>query len=675
MAFVLKKPSGKSKGVIVFTHKERPVLGATVPKLLPFVERVRERYVLGMHFGWYQERISDFQGIDFYLAAPGTFGAKSDLSIRHVPVSSRNFIPVCFRPDEEVKKYWDILCIARPRKFKRLDDFLTVVRKVYDGRPATRALLITVEPEGELDQRLFYANLADDYVKLFNAEERERFTLMRLKEGAGIFPLSSEMVAHHMQQSRIFALFSDQEGESRVVAEALLCGLTIVVKKGLRGGGRDYLNENNSIQFSSFDEAAALLIRSLDEEPLAFDVGALAQEMREDFTVTRLEQELKAIFAKQDIPFEGDWDSERLDRKLPGHGDLLRQEFRLGKTDDVLTPRRMVMFLHSLIPETPAPDLSEFEDKPQKRAKKAKRPDRGPKLRKSAKALAKFGSRLARNQLRIRHSVVDLAIKRRRMSANRTKARRALVASGNDFELRLGEWLDQVGYQGICTIPDFFSAGECAELRQEIDRLIGAFPQATQVVSGGADRRIFGAERGSSVVGRFASHEALMKACEVYLGTEAELFCTLANRIEALEGNLGSGEGWHRDSLSGQFKAIVYLNDVTEENGPFQYIRASHRLLRMVADSRRAGCDLQNKRLGDDYVGRVLANQPDRLMTVTGSAGTLLLADTSGIHRGAPLRSGVRYALTNYYQMKGRVTERRKSRFRPILGVHVPVPT
>ena len=35
--------------------------------------------------------------------------------------------------------------------------------------------------------------------------------------------------------------------------------------------------------------------------------------------------------------------------------------------------------------------------------------------------------------------------------------------------------------------------------------------------------------------------------------------------------------------------------------------------------------------------------------TILGTAGTLILVDTSLIHRGSPLLSGKRYALTNYY--------------------------
>ena len=40
-------------------------------------------------------------------------------------------------------------------------------------------------------------------------------------------------------------------------------------------------------------------------------------------------------------------------------------------------------------------------------------------------------------------------------------------------------------------------------------------------------------------------------------------------------------------------------------------------------------------------------NQSNKL-TVTAKAGTLLVADTRGIHRGQPIEQGERYALTVY---------------------------
>ena len=47
---------------------------------------------------------------------------------------------------------------------------------------------------------------------------------------------------------------------------------------------------------------------------------------------------------------------------------------------------------------------------------------------------------------------------------------------------------------------------------------------------------------------------------------------------------------------------------------------------------------------------QILKNNPDRLQTLEANAGTLILVDTSLLHRGSPIEEGSkeRYAMTNY---------------------------
>ena len=50
-------------------------------------------------------------------------------------------------------------------------------------------------------------------------------------------------------------------------------------------------------------------------------------------------------------------------------------------------------------------------------------------------------------------------------------------------------------------------------------------------------------------------------------------------------------------------------------------------------------------------------------------AGTLILVDTSSIHRGMPIIAGVRYALTNYFYPKRLIDQELFKQFAPIAGV------
>ena len=55
----------------------------------------------------------------------------------------------------------------------------------------------------------------------------------------------------------------------------------------------------------------------------------------------------------------------------------------------------------------------------------------------------------------------------------------------------------------------------------------------------------------------------------------------LAGNIKYILNGKGSGNGWHRDELFYKYrytKAMIYLNDVNLNNGPFQYLEKSHKI-------------------------------------------------------------------------------------------------
>lgn len=235
------------------------------------------------------------------------------------------------------------------------------------------------------------------------------------------------------------------------------------------------------------------------------------------------------------------------------------------------------------------------------------------------------------------------------------------------------DWADQLHEIGICLIPDYVAPDLCDELRAEVDRLILTYPKAVQMASAGSDQRIFGAENGSRQIAAYANDPTLAASCQVWLGARSGIFFTMANRIEAIPSNLGSGAGWHRDSMTCQFKSILYLNDVDESNGPFQFIRGSHRTSALFHDTQTTQLPRSSAKFSEEHVQLILAEDPDRLLTATGAKGTLLIADTTGIHRGCTLKSGVRYALSNYYYPRTRRYVAVSSRFKPLLGPDVPV--
>lgn len=218
---------------------------------------------------------------------------------------------------------------------------------------------------------------------------------------------------------------------------------------------------------------------------------------------------------------------------------------------------------------------------------------------------------------------------------------------------------------GICIIPDFWSTDKCILARAEVDRIIKNYPEFIHPAAK-SDVRIFGVDTVSEIFHEFNGDIELMDIASSYNNEPSRAAFTLAARLPYTKNNNGSGEGWHRDAFLRQFKAILYLSDVGEDNGPFQMIRNSHRLNHIMNDMKIGLLGYDQSRIDNHQVNLLIKDSQDRLITCTGLAGTLILVDTSCIHRGKPIQTGTRYALTNYYYPNHRINHSMFERFRVI---------
>jgi glycosyltransferase involved in cell wall biosynthesis len=346
MAFVLKRPVGPSKGVVMFTHKERSLLNLSAPLIGRALQQLRERYLVGMHWGFYAVDVPVFPAVDFHLAKASTVQFRAPSQVRTLPFNSSMFTPAYFR-QEDRPKHWDIISVTRDAKFKNTNQLLQALRIVYDQRPETHTLVIctaSAVPNPERED----LGLWQQYEQSFTELERERFKMVMTN--GSIFPFARRDVAFFYQSSRVFTLFTETEGVAKVVNEALLCGLPVVIKAGFKGGGADYLSAENSRRFSSVADGARALLQTLDAGPVRFDTGALAREISETYSVQQFERALRELFGTLGIPYEGQIDSEDLSRKLPAHRPgMLPQSLRQGPTWDVPSPRVMLLYLRSVL--------------------------------------------------------------------------------------------------------------------------------------------------------------------------------------------------------------------------------------------------------------------------------------------------------------------------------------
>lgn len=368
---IAKRNFKKSKGVIVLTHKEYNFLERTfvfrkknIPKLVffpffmlrrmifsLFMKRLAKDFILGIHWGARSSVEKTPSWVSFHMSAPGTAEINDGKFI--IPMNSANFISnemTC----KSYPKIWDVVMIAKNIKVKNIDLFFRVIKEIYEKGRRLKVILIVASNKTEPKNK-FYSNILSDYNEMFSDDEREDFVLIKTHPETGFKGLSTKFLSDVLNLTKVFTLFSQSEGESRVIKEAQMCGLPVVCKSDLTGGGRDYLDDKNSVMFDSYENAKEALIYAVDNyQSLGGKRNLLENKLSENKTVEELETQLIKLFEELNEDYRGGMvNTDHLDRRLPSHyvGEGVfwakTSEYRF-RTTDVADVFSLIRFLRGL---------------------------------------------------------------------------------------------------------------------------------------------------------------------------------------------------------------------------------------------------------------------------------------------------------------------------------------
>jgi len=199
---------------------------------------------------------------------------------------------------------------------------------------------------------------------------------------------------------------------------------------------------------------------------------------------------------------------------------------------------------------------------------------------------------------------------------------------------------------GYIIIDNFINEKICDKIINDFEKFIKKNDRNFYADNEKSDIRIFGAEKISNEIKEFFESAKIKKILEDTFKVEIEGICTLMNKLIPKSSNLGSGGGWHRDSHIFQCKAFLFLNDVSKKNGPLCIIKGSQNYKYKLNEI------FERKKISTLRIEDREINKESESIVFEVKKGSLILADTSTIHRGLPIEEYTRYCLTNYYTYK-----------------------
>lgn len=234
-------------------------------------------------------------------------------------------------------------------------------------------------------------------------------------------------------------------------------------------------------------------------------------------------------------------------------------------------------------------------------------------------------------------------------------------------DLNLDDALACLRTHGICVVPRCVSKSEVDSTRaacvarvdvpNDTDFEDGSYRRVDAYMGTAAapNERVYHADCFSSAAESF-KHDATLKAvASAYYGSPHSVHVCVYERHRYNEIPV---RGFHVDTFEcSTFKVMLYLSDVTERDGPTCYIPGTHRdaeLRRRKEDEWGPAVSLADpsgRPHPTNFRDEELGDWLDKQVPVIGPAGTIVLFDTWGVHRGlAPELGTERHVLVNYYR-------------------------
>jgi len=321
MACILKAPSSASCGVIVFTTHERDQQIKLDSELQKAIGQLKKRWLIGLHHNWHDWNFKHDPLFDFSMAGDGDLREVHKKDFPRISMDACNFVPNSFRSGSG-EKFWDILYVARAVNFKRIPEFFSTIRQLYDSGYKYRVLFICpVPPYSPSEEKTVFYKIRETYDKMFSEDEKNLFNLLTI-EYRYPFPFDLETLAHFYRSCKVFVHTADDERRCRVASYAWASGLPVVGMDCVGGLlPEEARNPPYFFETKRYSDFPKLITKAIDSFPMQnWDCSLMQLTFSESHTPNILDQCLSQIAQDSGHPFRvGDLSRKNLSIRLGRH--------------------------------------------------------------------------------------------------------------------------------------------------------------------------------------------------------------------------------------------------------------------------------------------------------------------------------------------------------------------
>lgn len=219
--------------------------------------------------------------------------------------------------------------------------------------------------------------------------------------------------------------------------------------------------------------------------------------------------------------------------------------------------------------------------------------------------------------------------------------------------------LEELDREGIAIVPDYMPADRIAAMLAGADEVIqkakdGELADRTFTIQPDIVFRIGKVDELVPATLPFFEDPTISSVMEAYLSPRVVSFRReLENRFGLSK--MAQADLFHFDNWRPICKAFLYLVDVGEDNAPFRFLRRSHKdgpwRTRYAIEFDAGGTSGRYGHFFPQEIRTLQEQEGWEEVVCTGKAGTLILADFRGLHRGTPLKDGRRVLLNNTFDL------------------------